>query len=439
MYRNVINDFALWYEEGHNKILYVKGAYGVGKTWAVKDFATAFFADLKYIDCSKNHAFKDIICRTIDDDNDEDDVSIETKISDVDFILEQHFGNQSNEDCLLVFDEIQTIEHGSEFFLAYKNAHPEITMCLIASSMQITEYEYVNGDVFHIVRMRPMTFEEYMIANKANPLLAAIENHKNMKLGSLEEKNILLMLKDYMLTGGMPKVVHDFLKNRDYSVIRPLQIKIIEEYESRIRNSFSFAMSQRCRRIWTSIPKQLSHDNKKFMYKYVEDNARAREYADATQLLCDMGFARKLPRITSCEMPLEDNVDKKSFELFLIDHGLLRAILNLPVDESIELKDIFTDSNGSIAEQFLFQELSNKVGFLYYWISGATARVPFVYEGEDAPVPVEIQFVPNKKAQAIKVFREKNPQTEFSLKISLEQVYLDNKSLNIPAYGLWNM
>ena len=79
------------------------------------------------------------------------------------------------------------------------------------------------------------------------------------------------------------------------------------------------------------------------------------------------------------------------------------------------------------------------MGNVYYWVSGATARVPFVYDGEDTPVPVDIRFVENKKAQNIKTFRSKYPNTEISLKISLSQVYLDDKVLNVPAYGLWNM
>ena len=87
MYRDVINNLLAWYEEGHNGILYVKGAYGVGKTWTVKDFAKAYYNDLKSVDCYKNTAFKNIITRKLDKNNDEDDVSIETKISDVDFIL----------------------------------------------------------------------------------------------------------------------------------------------------------------------------------------------------------------------------------------------------------------------------------------------------------------------------------------------------------------
>ena len=56
------------------------------------------------------------------------------------------------------------------------------------------------------------------------------------------------------------------------------------------------------------------------------------------------------------------------------------------MNEEIDVNDILAEKCGAIAEQFIFQELSSKIPYLYYWVSGATARVPFVYEGEDAPV-----------------------------------------------------
>lgn len=432
MYRNVINDLALWFEEPKHKILCIKGAYGVGKTWTIKDFATAFFSDQKYIDCSVNTDFASTISNA-------QDKSIEAGIADLDSMLKQHFNDTDFADSLLIFDEVQDIPDCSVFFYEYAKKHRNYTICLIASSMEINEFEYTHPDVFRIIRMRPMSFEEYMIANKAHPFMAAIKNHKDKPLTQLEEGAITSMLKEYLLVGGMPGIVKAFLDERDYSVVRPLQNELLAAYDARIKKAFSSAMSQRCRRIWRSIPKQLTRDNKKFMYRFVETNARGREYSEATQHLCDLGIIRKLPRLLKGSMPLEDNVDYKAFELFYIDHGLLRAAYNLPIDDSLTPEEIFAEENGSVAEQFIFQELSSKVGYLYYWTSGATARVPFVYEGDDSPVPVDVRFVPNRKAQNVKTFRQKSPDTDISIRISLEPVSLENKVLNIPAYGLWNM
>lgn len=430
MYRNVINDFAIWYEEPKRKILHVKGAYGVGKTWSVKDFATAFFGTQIYIDLNERTEYTDIFL---------DDVDYEQKVAKIDELIEEQYGEFDVNDTLLIFDNLPDSSLCDEFFYNFAKKHRHYIICLISNSMKITEFEYGHPDVFRVIRMRPMSFEEYLIANKALPLISAVQNNKAKELNPFEIDSINRFLKEYLFIGGMPEIVNAFLKSKDYSIIRPMQENILDSYDKLIKKSMSEALATRCRRIWRSIPKQLTQDNKKFMYRYVEDNARAREYSDATQILCDMGLIRKMPKLTKGEIPLEDYVDYKSFQLFLLDHGLLRAIYKNPIDEAINLEDILNENNLAVAEQFIFQELSNKVGPIYYWNSGATARVPFVYEGDGAPIPVDIRFVNNNKAQNMKTFIQKNPEVTLSVKISFEQVSLNNNVLNIPVYGLWNM
>ncbi len=430
MYRNVINDLALWVEKECRQILYIKGATGVGKTWTIKDFATAFFAHQNYIDVSTELDFIEAITK-------KDLESFKALLSErfpIDNSDENYIKNS-----IFIFDELQGIPDFASFFYAFLKEDRRYNLCLIASTMEFTEYEYTHQDVFNIIRMRPMSFDEYLIANKAHRLIASIEHQKSTPLSSVEESYAETLLKEYMLTGGMPEVIKEFLKGHNYNVIRPIQEKILSDYDKILRKCSREAEVTRVRRIWKSIPKQLVRDNKKFMYNAVEDNARAREYLDATRILCNLGFARKLPLLKEGAIPLEDHVDHKSFEFFLIDHGLLRALYNLPVDEGISINDIFKEKNGAIAEQYIFQELSNKVGNLYYWISKATARVPFVYEGDQAPVPVDVRFEQNNKAQNVKAFRSKNPDTEISIRVSLDQVSFDNMCLNIPVYALWNM
>lgn len=425
MYRNVINDFATWYERGHRQILYIKGAYGVGKTWAVRDFATAFFSEQVYIDLTER---PDIL------------TSINTKnLDSLDSLIAPMLSDKDLTKTILIFDEMQLAPDCGEFFYSFLKTHRNYTICLIASTMAITEYEYHHKDVFEIIRMRPMTFEEYLIANKSHPLISAITNSKGTPINSVELDGIKQMLRDFLLVGGMPGIVNEFIKTKDYNLAREKQLELIDVYEHIIRTSFSSAMSQRCRRVWKSIPKQLIKDNKKFMYNLVDENARSREYQEATQNLCSLGLARKLPRLKEGVLPLEEHVDYKSFQLFLIDHGLLRALYKLPMTDEILLDDIFFEESGAVIEQYIFQELSNSLGNIYYWISSATARVPFVYQGANAPIPIDIRFVPNKKAQNIKTFYSKNPSADHSAKISMEPYKFEDNTQNIPIYGLWNI
>ncbi len=418
MYRNIIEDLMQWHEKNTRQILYIKGALGVGKTWTVQDFATAFYPCMCYIDASEGLPL----------DN-----------TELDKLLISRFSDEELAGGLIVFDEVQSIPHVAEFFYEYAKTHRKYSLCLIASTMDITEFEYTHSDAFKLIRMRPMSFEEYMIASKAHPFISAIRKNSDNPLTAPEEKAIKSMLKEYLMTGGMPGVISAFLKRKDYSVIRPLQDQMIADYEALLKKTFPDAMFQRSRRVFRSIPKQLSKDNKKFMYKVAEANARSREYAEATQNLCDLGLARKLPRLAGGTLPLEEHVDYKSFELFLVDHGLLRAMYNLPVDESLTLEDILSEKEGAIAEQYLFEELSESIGIMYYWVSGATARVPFVYEGKSSAVPVDVRFVKNTKAQNVKVFLEKNPDAKLSMRITLDQPAMDGDCMSVPAYGLWNL
>lgn len=85
MYRNIINDFANWYDQTKRKILYVKGAKGVGKTWAVRDFATAFFKQQCYINLAEDSACQDAIAGD----------------SNLDLLLSQRFPFGDASDCIL--------------------------------------------------------------------------------------------------------------------------------------------------------------------------------------------------------------------------------------------------------------------------------------------------------------------------------------------------
>ncbi len=432
MYRTIINDLVSWFNEPKRKILNIKGAKGVGKTWTIRDFATGFFDEQIYFDVPATQEIIPFL-------SDASDLSTEERIEQFDAYLEAIAPGFIPEKTLIIFDELQTISNCAYFFYSYAKKHRNYNLCMISSSMHISEYEYHYVDVFRILRMRPMSFEEYMIASKSNPLISAIETQKSTPLNPIEIRAIKNLLREYLLVGGMPEVVHEFLKKKDYDAVRPIQQRILNDYDALIKRSFSYAHAERCRRIWRSVPKQLTHENKKFMYRFVDENARAREYEAALQSLLDLGLVRKLPRLKATTLPLENNIDMKSFEIFCIDHGLLRAIYNLPVNRELTIEEIFNECSGGVAEQYVFEELSAKVGYLYYWVSGATARVPFVYESEEGAIPVDLRFVKNNKAQNIKTFCAKNPNTNITLKISLEPIAIEEAVLNVPAFGLWNM
>ena len=400
----------------------LKGARGVGKTWVIEDFASAFFDATVVIDLSQVKKSQDLL---------RDKSSIQL------YVEENIDANKKN--TLIVFDEVQLKSDVSSILEYAMSVIGKYRVCLIASYVGelAGEASYI-GSIRSFV-LEPMTFEEFLIANKAQKLLKCVEGQRVEPISEADIIQIMDYLKVFFVIGGMPKVVLDYVKYKDLERIEKLQQEILIDYKKYIEKYAPDTMCKKVLQIWSSIPKQLSKDNKKFMYGYVDEKARAREYEPSVEWLVNHGLVRKIYRVKEGQAPLVNQVDNKAFELFHLDQGLLRHMAGLKAKRLIERTDIFSVINGSLISQMVYAELYNNsnIGGLYYWVSGATAKVDFVFEDDGDIIPVVVQDRFKPKAQNIKVFKEKY-SNRMAIRISLEGLGFDKGTLNIPLYGLWN-
>ena len=192
-------------------------------------------------------------------------------------------------------------------------------------------------------------------------------------------------------------------------------------------------------KVWDSLPVQLEKPNRKFMYGYVDEKARAREYAGAVKWLADAGLVRQIFRVSKGLAPLTAYEDQKAFELYHLDHGLLRVMCGVWMEDLEHRTDVYEVLGGVLTEQYTVAELTmnQNVHHLYFWISGATARVDFVFEDDGEVIPVDVQSKVRSKAQSLKVFY-KNYNNRMAIRISLDDLNFSKGILNIPLYGLWN-
>ncbi|MDE5965822.1 MAG: AAA family ATPase [Lachnospiraceae bacterium] len=432
MYRNVINDMAAWHA-GNQQVLLVKGAKGVGKTWSVTDFAEAFFKRVLIVDFEKESDFLRLFQGTVDADR------IENKLRS----RFRHMADKTenivfDKDMLLVFDEVQFLKHPLPGIMAYAMQRPDMRICIIASWMGMLEGEDFYDDLT-CISMYPMTFEEFLTANKVQHLCGHIEEQKISPIAAEVKDEIKEYLSCFMMTGGMPEVVADIVKCKSLLHTDGIIAKILSEQRAFIRLMVPHALERKVLKIWDSIPVQLSKSNRKFMYNYVDDKARAREYEGAVKWLVNAGLVRCIYRISEGNAPIADYVDKKSFELYHLDHGLLRLMCGCRLESMAEENDIYDVLSGVLPEQYAIAELTmnRNVSDLYFWISGATARVDLVFEDDGEVIPVDVQSKVQNKAQSLKVFRKKY-ENRMAIRISLEDLSFAKGVLNIPLYGLWN-
>lgn len=429
MYRIIMNDLMEWYENGQDKVLLLKGAKGVGKTWTMIDFGQGFFKKLMYVDFEKDQELYGLFKQGTR-------VKADKLIKALSVYCEQTYEEGNT---LFVFDEIHLYPKAVEAVMSLKSQCPELPICMIVSTVGTIAHETEYAQELYPLQLYPMTFEEFLTANKAQDLCKHIENQKMEPVASDVIEQITEYLKVFYITGGMPIVVLDYIKNHDLDRVDSILRALLGRSKDHIDRYVPKTYAAKVERIWNSIPAQMRKDNRKFMYQYVDEKARAREYENSVNWLVNTGLLRKVNRIKDGIAPLEIQVDEKSFELYHLDHGLLRVMCGVSHNRINLDESVMEDLNGALLEQFVLSELTmNKtVDKLYFWISGATARVDFVFEDDGEVVPVDVQSEVHRKAQSMKVFNSKY-KNHMAIRISLDGLGFARGILNIPLYGLWN-
>ncbi len=425
MFRNIMNDLATWYEIGENKAALIRGGKFVGKTWAALDFATGFFDEHILIDLEQYPDFCQYISR-------------ERKPEKLHAKLTTSLDKYDFQGKLLIFDNVQLSTMAIPNLVEYAKVSDGVRICMLATVNGALLGEAECQDDLFVYELMPMTFDEFLKAGKGRKLWKYIENQRLERMPDEVRASIDTMLDAFLVTGGMPEAVSAYYKNENFEEVDGILQKTLDKMTEYIVKVTPKKLLTKVMLIWNSIPVQLTKENKKFMYGYVDPKARAREYESSVDHLVRIGVVRQVYRVKHGVLPLAEQVDEKSFEIYHLDHGLLRIMAGIHYND-IDQTNIVDTMDGMVAEQYAMEELyaNRNVGKLFFWISSATAKVDFVYEGDGEVVPVDVQTEPHTKAQSSKVFRQRYNNAT-SIRISTDDMYMNNGLLNVPLYGIWN-
>ena len=430
MYRNMVNTLAAWSENPEKKMLLLKGPLHVGKSWCVMDFAEAFYKKTLHIEFDRDAVLRELFMTAHTPEFIEEQLELLAGVS---------FRDYSANELLLVFDEVQVEEDLFAGVMQYIRQRRGRSVILIASWMGSLPAENLVAEELQVEYMYPMSFEEFLIANKAQELCKIIEQEKVDGLKEDIRPVILEYLKYFYITGGMPEVVQSFVKNRSMNQVDIIGHRNLQEMRDYVIKHAPKQLVKKILQVWDSVPAQLTKENKKFMYGAVDAKARAREYVAAVDWLIEAGYVRKVQKVTQGLSPLTDYLVLMSFELYYLDHGLLRNVSGITAKEAENDEAIFDAMHGILSEQLVLAELTlnSNVQELYFWTSEATARIDFVFEDDGEIIPVDVQTTIRKKAQNLKVFHQKYGNRMW-IRISLEALSFHKGNLNVPIYGLWN-
>ena len=112
----------------------------------------------------------------------------------------------------------------------------------------------------------------------------------------------------------------------------------------------------------------------------------------AIEWLIDAGLIYKVNRVTKPEIPLKFYEDLDAFKLFMLDIGLLGAMVEAPAKAILVGNDIFKEYKGAFTELYVHNELKQRGKTVYYHsVANSTIEIDFIVQAEDKICPIEVK------------------------------------------------
>lgn len=426
MKREAIKLLEDWKHREDRKPLIITGARQVGKTWLMKEFGAVNYKQVAYVNFESNRQMRSLF---------EADFSIDRIL----LALEAVTGvNPRTEDTLIIFDEIQEAPKGLTVLKYFCENAPQYHLMAAGSLLGIALHQGTSFPVGKVdfVDMYPMTFREFLLALGEEKLLKLLDQ-KDWSLISMFKEQFINLLRQYYYVGGMPEVVLSYVNDRDLNRVRILQKAILMAYEQDFSKHAPASEVPRIRMVWNSIPSQLAKENKKFIYGVIKEGARAREFEQAISWLVDCGLVYKIHRIKKASMPLKIYEDLSAFKLYLLDCGLLAALVEAPAATMLVGNTVFSEFKGMFTEQYVLQQLTAcPESSLYYWSNDRSdGELDFVLQWHDNIWPIEVKAEENLHAKSLRSFITRNPALK-GIRFSMSDYREEGWMTNVPLYAL---
>ncbi len=431
MERLVMSNLVEWKNSKYRKPLLLKGVRQVGKTWILKEFAKRHYKNIAYFNFDENPEYKQFFENT----------------KDVDRILQnlllasgERLTWDSPQDTLIVFDEIQECPNAINTLKYFSENTPHYHVACAGSLLGIALSKPVSFPVGKVdfLEIQPMTFTEFLMANGDENLVAYSNSLKSIEpvpeafFNPLYEK-----LKMYFVTGGMPESVRSWTQDRDIDLVQRVLSNILGAYERDFAKHPNPTDFPKISLIWKSIPSQLARENNKFLYSAVKEGARARDYENALEWLCNANLAYKIYRSTAPGLPISAYDDLSAYKLYMVDVGLLRRLSLLAPSAFGEGNRLFVEFKGALSENYVLQSLKNQFEATprYWAVINPKYEVDFITQRENDVFPMEVKSEANIESRSLKKYKEKyGDKVKLRIRFSLNNLRLDNDLLNIPLF-----
>lgn len=343
--RKVYQKMLNWKRDSNGKTaLLIKGARRVGKSTVAEEFAQKEYLSYILIDFSiapkeVHDLFKDL--------------------SDLNYLFLRlqliYHVNLENRKSVIIFDEVQkeplarqAIKH-----LVKDGRYDYIETGSLLSIKKNVEDIIIPSEETRI-EMTPMDYEEFRWALGDKVTIPMLRNAFENKISLGDDVNRIMMrdFRLYMLVGGMPQAVIEYINTNNLSKVDQVKRSILELYQDDFRK---IDPTGRASLMFSAIPSELSKNTSRYQISSVIPNEKQDRVlgivADMKDsLTVNIAYHANDP---SVGMSLHEDITK--YKMFLGDTGLLTTLIFMDKD--------FTEN--IIYEKLLSDKLDINLGYMY--------------------------------------------------------------------------
>lgn len=289
-----------------------------------------------------------------------------------------------------------------------------------------------------VLRMYPMDFEEFMIANSVSQTTLDMLKEKYVRLEPVDDfihQRLLAMFFVYLIVGGMPDAVRTYVETKDIREVDKVQHDIIGLYKEDFSQYEQEDRKLRLKAIYDLIPAELNKQNKKFVFTMLDRELKFDRYENSFLWLKDAGVALPVYNVEEPVIPLLISKSSNVFRLFSSDIGLLTSAY--PAATKIELIQKNAEvNNGAHFENAVAQQLTANGFDVYFCKKKNIGELDFVIEMDGRVVPIEVKSGKDyKRHNALDHFMEvPNYHMEKAYVLSTGNVEVDGKICYLPIY-----
>ena len=445
MKRKIEEKLLKWKKESNGKTaLLIDGARRVGKSYIVEEFAKQHYKSYILIDFNQvGSEITDLF-----------DMNLRDFDSFFMYLSAAFNVKLYKRESLIIFDEVQLYPRARAAikYLVADGRYDYIETGSLMSIKKNVKNIVIPSEERH-VKMYPMDFEEFLWAKGEDLILPIIRNcfEEKKPLGQALHRKIMTLFREYVIIGGMPQVVKEYIESGDFETADLVKRDILTLYREDIQK-YASGYEKKVESIFDEIPAQLSKHEKKFTLSSLGKGSRFRDYENSFLWLQDSMIANVCFNSTEPNIGLKLNRDNSSYKVYMGDTGLLISHAfdeNGIVSEEIYKKLLFGKlevNEGMIFENIVSQMLVANGHNLYFYSNSSRtdkdSRMEIDFLVAKSKItnrhnisPIEVKSGKNYTLSSLNKFRKKySEQTNEAFVLHTADLYIKDEITFLPVY-----